>query len=669
MTYSQIEITFFEDMDLGTSISFQADVLMAFQWVDTRYAPGQVQIGTPTAIAGERTALNMESAFWADYNTPYRYETLVVGNKITIKSRLYGVDFSDFSNPSDRNIAEFISNYEGTPFTLTSLVFSEATTNPKCSHYKVNITTSILTKTVTGTVSILDNLNNPFSFELLRGQSFNITLSDGDGQTINIVISSSQVPKALNVGNFDISITSSVGGSIITILPLVDYSLQNIEYSLDDDNWQDEGQFSGILEGDYTLYVRDSLGCSFEYDFTIEGQEEITSVRLPYFLLPKSNSIRFANRINWGVCVNYKNDDNTLSCESEVLEPWKHTILMQSCDIITTQFRSNYQENTVTVIRENGDEEPIILNQVTNNMGQTDKRDARKYNLGNGKTGIYFISGNIYDYITDAVTGTYALNGLMPYWGVVGNIITVDGLYFQIIDVIFDETVNADVAVIENVYTGLDTTAIAASVFNIENFEEWEFTIDFFDYLDETVQIRINSNDDTFTNLVQLSEVINTKIEHEDTFEIKYKNTINTDLNFSRGLECKLRLPFTRVDADDQDESENNKTDSTVILLDSTIYEADRFVFEPLVKQIMRQLKLALSHDTVTIRGVGYVKNDTFEVEGALGNTNLYVVTASMLRTGSAFNSKTGQSDSIFAGENAEIIGLVESDSGFVKYN
>lgn len=669
MTYSQIEITFFEDMDLGTSISFQGHTLMTFQWVNTRYAPGQVEIGIPTEITGERTALAMQAAFWADYNTPYRYDTVVVGNKITIKSRIPSIEFSNFSNPYDRNIAETISNYEGIPFTLTSLIFSEATINPKCSHYKVTIETSVLTTSVTGTVNIPTNTNNPFSFELLRGQSFNITLSDGDGQTINIVRSSSQVPKALNVGNFDISITNSVGGSIITILPLVDYSLQNIEYSLDDENWQEEGQFNGILEGEYTLYVRDSLGCSFEYDFTIEGQEEITNVRLPYFLLPKSNSIRFANRINWGVCANYKNDDNTLSCESEVKKPYKHVILMQSCDIITTQFRSNYQENTVTVIRENGDEEPIILNQVTNNMGQTDKRDARKYNLGNGKTGIYFISGNIYDYVTDVVTGTYVLNGLMPYWGVVGNIITVDGLYFQIQDIIFDETVNADVAIIDNVYTGENTTAIVASVFNIENFEEWEFTIDFFNYLNETVQIRINSNDDTFVNLVQLSEVINTKIEHEDTFEIKYKNTINTDLNFSRGLECKLRLPFTRVDADDQDESENNKTDSTVILLDSTIYEADRFVFEPLVKQIMRQLKLALSHDTVTIRGVGYVKNDTFEVEGALEESNLYVVTASMLKTGSSFNSKTGQSDSIFAGENAEIIGLVESDSGFVKYN
>lgn len=671
MTYSEIQITFHQDIAIGTAMGFgYGSGGYLYEWVNVRYAANQVSVGSPTGLLGETAAINFASAFNADKNTTGIYQISRLNNVVTIKATIPSIVFSGFgTSAGSESISAVIDNYDGEVFEVESLTFSQATINPPCTHYKVNIETNLLTDSVSGTVTITDNEDNPFSFELLRGQSFNITLNDGNGQTINIARSSSQVPKALNVGNFYISITSSVGGSIITILPLVDYSLQNIEYSLDDENWQNEGQFSGILEGDYTLYVRDSLGCSFEYDFTIEGQEEITNVRLPYFLLPKSNSIRFANRINWGVCANYKNDDNTLSCESEVKKPYKHVILMQSCDIITTQFRSNYQENTVTVIRENGNEEPIILNQATNNMGRTDKRDARKYNLGNGKTGIYFISGNIYDYVTDVVTGTYVLNGLMPYWGVVGNIITVDGLYFQIQDIIFDETVNADVAIIENVYTGENTTAIVASVFNIENYEEWEFTIDFFNYLNETVQIRINSNDDTFTNLVQLSEVINTKIEHEDTFEIKYKNTINTDLNFSRGLECKLRLPFTRVDADDQDESENNKTDSTVILLDSTIYEADRFVFEPLVKQIMRQLKLALSHDTVTIRGVGYVKNDTFEVEGALEESNLYVVTASMLKTGSSFNSKTGQSDSIFAGENAEIIGLVESDSGFVKYN
>src|SRR5690606_36592785 len=398
------------------------------------------------------------------------------GTTVIIESTIYGVDFSSFSSTVGESfVSAEITNYEGAPFDIESLVFSEATSNPPCSHYKVTIETSLLTDSVSGTVNIVDNEDNPFSFELLRGQSFNITLNDGDGQTINIVRSTSQVPKALNVGNFDISINNSVGGAILTIVPIVDYNIQDIEYSLDDENWQEDSQFTGLLEGEFTLYVRDDFGCSFEYDFSISA---LNIERIPYFRLPKSNSIRFAERVEWGNCSNQKNDDNTLSCESEVLKPFKHTILMQSCDTgVVTQFRSNYAENIVTVIRENGDEQNITVNQMTNNMGVTDKRDARKYNLENGKTGIYFISGNIYDYVTESVTGTYALNGLLPYWGVVDNIMSMGGVLFQIQDVIFDDSVNADVLVIDNVYTGANTTAIAASEYNIENFEEWEFII------------------------------------------------------------------------------------------------------------------------------------------------------------------------------------------------
>lgn len=666
MTYSEIRIFFYQDIPAGTTMSFTGDSAYSYTWVNVRYSSGQVEVGVPFLPAGGRAAINFAAAFNADHNTTGLYEVTVSGILVTIASTIPGVDFSDFSsNVGTEMISPSLHNYSGDVFSLTSLVFSEATTNPPCTHYKVTIETSVLTDSVSGTVSIVDNEDNPFSFELLRGQSFNITLTAEDGQTINIVRSTSQVPKALNVGNFNISVANGVGGAILTIVPLVDYNLQEIEYSLDDVNWQEENQFTGLLEGEYTLYVRDDFGCSFEYDFSISA---LNIERLPYFKLPKSNSIRFAERVEWGNCSNYKNEDNTLSCESEVLKPFKHTILMQSCDVVTTQFRSNYNENIVTVIRENGDEQNITVNQMTNNMGVTDKRDARKYNLGNGKTGIYFISGNIYDYVTESVTGTYALNGLLPYWGVVGNIMSLDGLFFQIQDIVFDDSVNADVLVIDNVYTGANTTAIAASEYNIENFEEWEFIINFNNYLNETIQIRINSNDNDFTNLVQLSEDINTKTVHEDTLEIKYKNSTNTDLNFSRGLQCILRLPYTRIDGEILDESENNKTDTTTILLNATIYNLDRFTFEPIVKQIMRQLSLALSHDTITINGVGYVKNDSLEIDGALEESNLYVVVASMIRTGDSFNNQTTESDSIFIGDNTEIIGLIESGTGYVKY-
>src|SRR5690606_5654521 len=427
-----------------------------------------------------------------------------------------------------------------------------------------------------------------------------------------------------------------------------------LEYSLDNIIWQENNVFSGLVPGDYIIYVRDGLGCSFSSEFTID---ESGVGRTSYFKLPKSNSIRFANRITWGVCGNYKNDDNTLSCESEVLKPYKHTILLQSCDVITTQFRSNYQENLAVVIKENEEEVNVPVAKVTNNMGIKDKRDARKYNIGGGKTGVYFTNGNMYDYETDVVTGSYVLNGLLPEWGVSGNYINLDNNWFLIEDVIFDEVKNADILVIANIYTEVDTNAISSSFYNRENYEEYEFKIDFVDYLNETVKIRINSNDTLFTNLVQLSEDINVKVSHDDTLEIKYKNSTNTDLNFSRGLDCKLRLPFTRIDGGILDETENYKTDTTSILLSSEIYDLDSFVFEPLTKQIMRQLTLAASHDTVTVNDVGYVKNDSVEVEGALEDSNLYVVTLNMLKIGSVYNSNTGQSSSIFSEENIEVPG------------
>src|SRR5690606_28377981 len=115
-------------------------------------------------------------------------------------------------------------------------------------------------------------------------------------------------------------------GATITINNLVYTSVNNYEFSLDGETWQESNVFSGLESGDYDVYIRDQFGCSFNTEVSVSA----FGSRLPYFLLPKSNSIRFANRITWGDCANYKNDDNTLSCESEVLKPFKHIILMQS---------------------------------------------------------------------------------------------------------------------------------------------------------------------------------------------------------------------------------------------------------------------------------------------------------------------------------------------------
>jgi gliding motility-associated-like protein len=48
--------------------------------------------------------------------------------------------------------------------------------------------------------------------------------------------------------------------NVITV-ELADTSLGNYEYSLDGITYQDSNTFSGLLSGDYTVYVRDKNGC------------------------------------------------------------------------------------------------------------------------------------------------------------------------------------------------------------------------------------------------------------------------------------------------------------------------------------------------------------------------------------------------------------------------
>jgi hypothetical protein len=96
------------------------------------------------------------------------------------------------------------------------------------------------------------------------------------------------------------------------------------------------------------------------------------------------------------------------------------------------------------VIKSDATEDIISVEKKTSNIGNKDKRDAIKFNYGNGKTGIYFQSGNIYDYATDEIIETFALNGYLPFWASSGNYVQIGLSWFLIEDVIFDESRNCE---------------------------------------------------------------------------------------------------------------------------------------------------------------------------------------------------------------------------------
>jgi len=76
---------------------------------------------------------------------------------------------------------------------------------------------------------------------------------------------------------------------------------------------------------------------------------------------------------------------------------------------------------------------------------------------------------------------------------------------------------------------------------------------------------------------------------------------------------------------------------------------------------------IALSHEKVWINGVGYVKNGSFNTEGPLEKSNLYVLTANMLKTGNVYNSQ-GSGNVDFDGSQVEVPGLISTESGYVSY-
>lgn len=684
MTYSEFTITFNSNIAINDIVNIRVGTapknitsFLKETFVNSRQQSYQTTIAmTPEVVDGnitanmvvspEGTAQNFLDALELDYNGRDSYELSISGASVTVKSRIANVNFYTPTSPALPVGASLtINNFSGSIFALDSLTLSEAT-NP-CSHYKASLLfneTAQIIEFNNGTI-INPNSDNPYEREFLRGQGFKYEATSASGQVVRGSLGADNIPQVLSVSNFELQINPSPNGATLNAIKLSETNT-TIEYSLNNVNWQTSNQFTGLAAGNYTLYIRDNLGCNINTEFSIS---ETNSLRTAYFKIPKSNAIRFANRITYGNCGNYQNSDNSLSVEEDYILPHEAKQLFNSCDVPTTQFQSNYTNHTIKVIKKDGTEINVPVSQVTENRNLKDRRDARKYNRGNGKTGVYFISGNLYDYDTNADIGDYELNGLLPDWGQVGNYFFMDGAWHLIEDIVTDQELNYQVLEISNVYEGSDVLVNVQSIYDLENYDEFEFTIDMDQYINDIIQVQILATDDDFDDLELLSEKLDVRLNHTGTVAITYKNRSNTDINYSRGLEHTIRVRVEKITARPLDESETNKTDNSARLIDGTVYEVDEFIFSPQTTELMRKLVQALSHDIVSINGISYVKNDSIEVDGPLEDTNLYDVTAVMIKTNTTFSSNLVQGANASDATLTEVPGLIETDDGYISYS
>lgn len=674
MAYSSITLTFTGVPNINDFINIREQTLglnLYENFVESRLYTGQVTIPTFSPDDGIHPdryfgfiSTNYKNAFNLDHNATSRFTVTSTNDAVntgtgtvTITANYPNAFFEVIYNYAPVSVA--IVNQAVIPnFSISNVEFSTEV-GDEASRCKVNITTNHLATKLLQPFVVNPNTQNPIVFSSYRGSSFTVEVEDSNGLRASQVIT---MPAYLYIDNFTLDINNSPNGATVVVTNVNSSGLV-LQYSLDNITWQSSNIFTGLEAGIYNFWVKDQLGDMKSKSFSVTD----VGIYTPYFYISKSNSFRFANRITFGDSANYKNDENTLSCEVDTKIAHKEVQQFQSADIITTQFKSNYETPVVKIVKSDLTEVNVPVVKMTNNIGIKDKRDAMQYNLGGDKTGIYFVSGNKYNYDTNAIEEQYSLNGLLPEWGQIGNYIQIGAAWYLIDEVVYDETKNAEVIVISNTYTGAETSIVVGSKYNRFGYEVYEFTIDMVDYIDQYFRVRINNTDSNFPEIIYLSEEIWCKVKHDRVLEIKYRNSTNTDIFYSTGITNLIRLPYTYIKGKVDEDSEIHKTDTNTILLNADVYEVDDIVFEPVTKEMWRKLIQALSHENVTINGVGYVKNGNFNTEGPLEESNLYVLTATMMKTGNVYNSKnSGSLD--FNSSFIEVPGLIATENGFVSY-
>lgn len=496
-----------------------------------------------------------------------------------------------------------------------------------------------------------------FNTIIERGYSYKITDLSGGYLTPPFYIYKSVEQSNINAYFANNTLT-------INIFGIQGFDINNYQFSIDGTSYQDLNQFPGLAEGDYTYYIKDSIGCIKSFSISNNGLSNLNNVN-PYIFISESNSLRIVESVTHGNCGNYKNVFNTLSCQEETQITNSFIQLFQSCDTnIVTQIKTSYDNIEIVSRDQYNNLVEIEVNKIVNNIGISDKRDCIYYAL-NGLLAIKFISGNIYNYGTTDIIDTYTLNGDLPEFATIGTFVETDYGTLPIANIFLSDS--GERSIVFNVMSSIVDiiNSTIQTIYNRDTFNIWEFTINMNDYLDKIFNIGLrfyqNIPSDLFQERYFISEKINVKERHSRSKELKWYNSKNTDIYFYSGIQMKNRLNFVDVNTQISDGNvENQRTDSQVIPIDATNYNSVEFEVNFLSTGMLRKILLALKHDNLIIENIPYVLTDNPEVN-RIGKSNFYTLRAKLVEAGDVWNQGTANTQTIYS--NVELIGFIQGDS------
>lgn len=624
---------------------------------------------------GSTVAKDFEDYWKLDYNSSSAFLVSRIDNIVSIivsstfdPNNDYQFELSAEHTCFDVEIT--LQNKPTKTFKLNSAVFGTANATP-CSYAKITLsTTEVATTIKLNGILLPANTTNPFVLDIARGISQQFYMEAAGGANLQAPSTGSYFVPTISQQDININISQTLGGATITVSvaqPIQANPKLIFEYSINGTVYQASETFTGQAEGANTLYVRDQFGCTKTKAYEVTAYSSSVNAKAPYFYISRANSINYSDFEVWDGQTIFKNDENLLAHQGLEDTVYCQELLFTNQDSVKTQVKTTLGELTAVVRDDAGNETPLIVDKMSNNLDRFKQMDAWYYKYEEGYIGVYFQTGNTYDEF-GIVSGEYTLNGNLPDFAIRGQVVELEGLgIMEIYDVVYDPILNKYAIILEYGYNGVPTQTVVKSIYDVLPFEVYEFIADWSLFGNGLYDILVTASDPNIGTFQKLSENILIEDAHPGTLAINYYNHNNRDIFYKYGMENFIRVPYLHIEGVQVQSTEINIADFKSSIVTSSVHEADRFYFEEITKLVARKLVIALSCETVFINGIGYVKNGDIESENVRG-TNLYLVSGTMLKTNVSYNNKSQGKVGVDAGSvDYDIPPFFSGEDAFLK--
>jgi hypothetical protein len=271
--------------------------------------------------------------------------------------------------------------------------------------------------------------------------------------------------------------------------------------------------------------------------------------------------------------------------------------------------------------------ETVIPELKIQNVGLQDKRDCYIKSIQEGKTGVYFIQGNIYDPSSSDIIDTYfESSGRLPSFVNTGMFVELSSTnltgIFQVESIAYDNDLMAWGCVLNVDYAFEANTGIALSIYDLENFNIHEFSLN----LDKgQYKIKATATDSYtgYDTVVWMSEPIYIE-ELEDVVSIVYSSNDNqSGIDYRTLIYYELFVPGRFVKYNQAGNDELFENDNGNNQLQKSVYiRTLEIETNPIPFWLSEKMTIASGHPNLAINEIQVVRPEKPEITGLIDENN-----------------------------------------------